>query len=192
MYMNETPRNLWIIGAVAFFVGALTGVFSAYSLPFNSANTYQAGFNTAKTLAEKSFGTSSADARTISGTVSAVSGTGFTMHVQSMDPFADPALADRMITVGSSTAVVRLVPKDPKLFQSEMDAFTKATQAGGDVSKITPPVPLSGSPISLSDIAVGNFVTITAAENISSLKEFSAAQVQVQGNAAATTATSTK
>ena len=183
---------MWIIGAVAFLVGALTGVFSAYSLPFNSANTYQAGFNTAKTLAEKSFGTSNADAHMVSGTVSAVSGTGFTLHVQSMDPFANPMLTDREVLVGSSTTVVKLVQKDPKTLQSEMEAFTKATQAGGDVSKIIPPAPVTDVLGSISDISAGDFVTVIATENVNALKEFSAAQVQVQGNAAPTTATSTK
>lgn len=184
---------MWITGSVAFLVGALVGVFSAYSIPFNSANTYQAGFSAAKTLVENSsvgrlLGTNANNVYTLSGTVSAVSGTGFMLHVQSMDPFADPALADRTVLVGSSTEVTKLVPKDPKTLQSEMDAFTKATQAGGDVSKIIPPTPVSSLPSSISDIANGDFVIVTTTEDISSLKTFSVAQVQIQ----ASTATSTK
>ncbi|MHB8913836.1 MAG: hypothetical protein ACYC4I_02390 [Minisyncoccota bacterium] len=185
--MNETPKNMWITGGVAFLAGALIGVFSAYSIPFNSANTYQAGFNTAKTLAEKSIGVSNTDVHTLSGTVSAVSATGFMLHVQSMDPFADPALANRSVTVGSATTVIKLVQKDAKTLQSEMDAFNKATQAGGDVSKIIPPAPVTGVPAKASDIAAGDFVTVIATENISSLAEFSASQVQFQAGVATST-----
>ncbi len=180
-----------VLSLVVFLAGAIVGVFSAPYLPLGTGNTYQDGFNAAKELVENSGIVAATktpdDARTISGTVSAVSGTGFTIHILSTDPFASLALADRTVLVDSSTTVIKLVPKDPKTLQSEMDAFVKATQAGGDVSKIIPPTPVTDVPGSISDIAVGDFVTIIATENVGALKEFSAAQVQVQGESTATT-----
>ena len=190
---TRLAQYLGVLG-VGLIIGAVIGAFATPYLPLNNTdntdNTYQAGFDAAKKIIENNLGSvakTPEDFRTVSGTVSAVSGSGFTLHVQSLDPFADPALASRTVLVDSSTTVIKLVPKDSKTLQSEMDAFVKATQAGGGVSKIIPPTPVTDSPVSVSDIAVGDFVTVIAAENISSLREFSAIQVRVQTQVSTTT-----
>ena len=73
--------------------------------------TYQAGFNDAKKLVTESpagmmFRTPD-DIRTISGTVTEVNGNRITIHTQSQNPFDDPALADRIVTITSETKITK-------------------------------------------------------------------------------------
>ncbi|MHB0865946.1 MAG: hypothetical protein ACYC1Y_03550 [Minisyncoccota bacterium] len=178
--------------AIGLIVGAIIGVFVAPYLSLgpraNTDNTYQAGFDAAKKLVENSsIGgalQSPDDIRTLSGIVAVVNGNQFTLHVRSTNPFDDPSLSDRTVLIGATTTVIRLVPKDPKVFQAEMSAFVKTTQSPGSTTqKITPPDPFTRIPATVAEIAVGGSVTVFAAENVKTLKEFSASQVQIEGMA---------
>ncbi len=183
---TQLPRYISILAA-GLVVGAIIGVFVAPYLPFstNSNNTYQAGFAAAKNLFENSsiggaFRTSS-DVRTLSGSVTAVSGNQFTLHIQSANPFDDTSLSDRTVLIGATTTIDSLVPKDPKVFQAEMSAFAKTNQSPGSASKnIPPPDPFTRTPATVADIVAGSSVTVFAAENIKTLKTFSVNHILIQ------------
>ena len=143
---------------------------------------YQAGFATAKDLVENSnlgeLIRTPDDIRTISGTVTAVNDTRITLSVVSRNPFD---LAARTILVASSTEITKLVQKDPEAFQSEMDAFIKATRSGTKNAQTVPPPELfTLSAADLASINVGDVLIVTALENIKSVKEFTAHLIQVQ------------
>lgn len=182
-------------------IGILLGAGASFAYFKWAGNaSYQAGFDAAKKLVEhSSLGgmlQTPSDVRVLSGVVSAVSGNQFTLHTQLTDPFADPALVDRTVLISPSTTIVKLVQKDPKVFQSEMDAFIKANQAkSGSTQTGTPPSPFSRIPATSADIAVNAVVTVVAAENINTAGSFTASQIQIQiqpGTPAATSGSTHK
>lgn len=173
-----------IVGAGASFV-----YFKQAPAPAGTENTYQAGFDAAKKLVLESpmgmvFRTPD-DVRALSGSVTAVNGDKITIHTQSTNPFADPALTDRTITITADTKIVKLSQKDPKVMQAEMAAFMKTMQAGKVTTKpVTPPTPYTSTVVTSADIAVGATLSVTARENIKNAKEFSASEIQIQQNMA--------
>ena len=178
---NDTKTILFSI-LIAFLLGAITVTFADPYLPASISNAkkgYQSGFDAAKMLVLNSGVGASfqtpADTHSLSGTITAIDGNQFTLHVQSPNPFDDPSLTDRVVTFSTSTMVIKLVQKDPKVFQSEMDAFAKATQ----VSSTTSPTPFTQVAANISDMKAGDVVTVTSSQNIKTLKEFSASQIQI-------------
>lgn len=175
---------------VAVIVGIIVGVGASF-VYFKQApasiggGTYQEGFDTARARVLESpmgmiFKTPD-DIRTISGAVTAISGNQITIHTESQNPFDDPALADRTITLSSDTKITKLSQGAPADFQAEMDAFMKKMQSGKDVG-LLPPVPPepARTTVEVSGIKVGDTLTVTATENIKIMKEFTASEIQIQ------------
>ncbi len=167
-----------IVGTALLLVGIAIGVFADPYLPASLSNTqkgYQAGFESAKTLvASSSIGAmfnTPADVRSLSGTVTAINGGTLTLHVGMEDPFGDPALADRIVTVDASTTIVRLSirPGSPAL-------------ATGKDAIPAPPL-FTQTAVSLSNIGIGDPLTVTATENIATAKDFTATGIQIQARA---------
>lgn len=174
---SHTKQYVYAAGA-GFLVGALI-VFLLMM------GNYQKGFNAAKSLVTASPVGSvfkvQEDVRTYSGSVTTVNSDNITIHIQQTNPFDDPALLDRTVKFTADTKITKSVPGDIKKFQEEMDAFMKKMQSGNTAGAVppTPPVP-TVTTINASDIAVGNTVTVTATENISTMKTFTASEIQVQ------------
>lgn len=167
-----------------------TGVTFAYlkqASKNEGTNTYQAGFDAARKLVEESgvgamFQTSP-DIRMVAGTVTKVEGNIISVDIQSVNPFDDGAFTKRTVTITKDTKIVALTQKDPKVMQSEMEAFTKAMQTGKGIAQpATPPEPFTRTPATVADIKVSSFVTVTATENIKTVKEFSASGIEIQQN----------
>lgn len=176
---------------VAIFVGVLIGACAAFfylkQTPAGTENTYQAGFDAARKLVEESsvgpMLQASADMRAVSGTVTLVNGNRITIHTQSMDPFIDPALLDRTIIVSDDTNIISLSPKDQKVMQAEMEEFMKRVQSGESMTQtVVAPEPFIRTNVSISDITVGDMISVTATENIKTAKEFTANEIQITPN----------
>lgn len=146
--------------------------------------TYQEGFETAKNLVLNSpmgmMFRAPDDIRAISGTVTTVGGNSIVIHTQSQNPFDDPALFDRTIVLKKDTKITKVTQEDAKVLQAKMDAFMKNIQAGKSAGA-TPPMPLepTRTTVSVSSIAVGDILTVIAVENVKSMKEFSATEIQI-------------
>lgn len=145
--------------------------------------TYQEGFDTAKNrVLESAMGAifrTPDDIRTLSGAVTALNGSKITIHIESQNPFDDPALADRTIVITVGTKITKISQGDPKVFQAEMDTFMKKIQSGKVAG--SPPVPPepTRTTVGASSIKVGDTITATALENIRTLKEFTASELQI-------------
>ncbi len=195
METRNTMKYL-TIGAVLFLAGAIIGAFAnSYLSAAKISAAYQSGFDAAKTLVLNSslagFINTQSDVHTLTGTVTAINGNQFTLHLQSVSPFDDPTLADRIVTVDSATQVVNLVPKDPKIFKSEVEAYAKLAQSGASTSMTSvqssiPPNSFTQIATSSTAIKVGDPLTVAASENIKTAKEFVAVQVQIQARATTT------
>ena len=161
---------------IALLAGIILGVFVDPYLPASISNAkkgYQAGFEAAKMLvASSSVGAmfnTPADVRSLSGTVTAIHGDTLTLHVGVTDPFGDPALADRMVTIDASTTIVRLTIR-PGSPATSKDAIP------------TPPL-FTQTAVNLSGISIDDPLTVTAAENIATAKAFTATGIQIQARA---------
>ncbi len=183
----ETPNRLKfsIIGIIILLIGAIVGMFADPYLPASLSNTkkgYQSGFDAARMLVENSdfghFLSTPSDVRILSGTVTAVNGDLIALHLQSVNPFDGPALADRTVIVDASTTVTRLVPIDPKVFQAEMNSFVTAAQGAATNTK-TPPASFTTAATDAASIKVGDSINVSASENIKTLKEFPASSITI-------------
>ena len=201
--MKEIPLVQSVVfGIVILLVGMVLGAVIDPYLPTSISNAkkgYQAGFDAAREVIKNSSLAgvlTPSNLRTLSGRVTSVGANQITIHYTPSDPFADPALADRTILVNSSTNIVKLTQIDPKVFQTEMAAFLKAVETSSSTPTqstlpSTPPSSSTAVTISLTDIKVGDAVTVMASENIGTAKEFTASEIQVQPQAATTSPSTT-
>ena len=199
---ENSTTTLVTFGIVILLIGVVLGAVIDPYLPTSISNAkkgYQAGFDAAKKVIRNSSLAgilTPSDVRTLSGRVTSVGANQITIHYIPTDPFADPSLADRIILVNSSTSIVKLTQKDPKVFQTEMAAFLKAVETSSSTPTqstlpSTPPSSSTAVTISLTDIKVGDAVTVMASENIGTAKEFTASEIQVQPQAATTSPSTT-
>ncbi len=176
------------IGAV--LVGIIVGVGATFvyfkQAPVSAGNnTYQAGFDAAKNRVLESpmgmiFKTPD-DIRTLSGSVTAISGNKITIHTESQNPFDDPALADRIVTVTADTKIFKHTQKTPEVLKAEMDVLIKNMQSAKAGSlPATPPPPSTKTMTDIASITVGAVLNVTAVENIKMSKEFLVSEIQIQ------------
>ncbi|MCF7815522.1 MAG: hypothetical protein K9M10_02035 [Candidatus Pacebacteria bacterium] len=147
---------------------------------------YQEGFDAAKKrVLDSNLGSvfiTSDDIRSVSGNVTEIKENLISVRVNSLSPFEDPELNERIIVIGPNTKILALVQKSQEVMRAEMEAFAVATSSIGATSLPTPPTPFSLIPTEVSNIQVGNLITITAIENIKDIKEFTASEIQVFEN----------
>lgn len=164
---NASQCVIW--AAVMLVVGLVAGVFASPYLPFsvsNAKNDYEAGFNAAKALVENStigatFKTPD-DVRSLSGTVASVEGNSIALHLFSSNPFDDQALLDRTVLVAPATQIFKLALEKPK------GTTTTAVQS------------FIPTKVDISAVKIGDTLMITAPENVKTLKEFTASEIQIQ------------
>lgn len=187
-----SPATYLIAGAALLLAGAIIGVFTDPYLPSSLSNAkkeYQAGFTAARTLVENSsFGAifkTPDDVWALVGTVTSIDGGKLTLHIPSVNPFADQTLGDRTVTFNTSTKIVNRIEKEPSMYQISVATSTisvatstKITQVATTSPKIFP-VEYVSIPASISDIKVGDTVNVLASENVKTLKEFTASEVQI-------------
>lgn len=176
------------IGMIILGILIGTGASFVYfkQAPVDSPNTYQAGFDAARKLVEQSsvgpMLQVATEVHVLFGTVTTVNGNSITIHTQSMNPFDDPSLADRTILVNANTKIYKLFQKDPKTMQTEMASFAKTIQSNKSGTLTTPPEPFVRTSTDISSIVVGDILNVTAIENIKTIKEFLASEIQIQPN----------
>lgn len=97
----------------------------------------------------------------------------------SSNPFAGDFPTSRNVMITSATRIIKTSQKDGATLQAEIAAFQKSMLASKGGVSITPPSPFSETEIKLSDIKVGDMVTVIAASDILNSGSFSATQVQL-------------
>lgn len=165
-----SPATYLIAGIALLLAGAIIGVFADPYLPSslsNSKKEYQAGFAAARTLAEESsagdFFKTEADVRSVSGTVTAIQGDRVTVRTETeTNPFEGPAMNERTVVITDATKIIKLVMNN--------QTVTKTQQAALRVTTVS---------ASSADILVGDSVTVIAGENIKTLAEFTAQEIQI-------------
>lgn len=115
----------------------------------------------------------------IAGKITNISGTTITIETLT------PEKSVREITIATDTHTIfnRVVPKDPKVFQNEVDAITKLRKAAStslssqilDVKDI--PLPFDYAPIKITDLYVGQTIGVEVKEEVTSTNQFTAVKV---------------
>lgn len=121
-----------------------------------------------------------AEVKQLSGSIKSVHGQTFVVAVQfPRDLFSDPALDERNVTVDTTTKVVLLSQKDPKVFQAEIDAFQSALRLPEQNTALAPPQMFDKKDSDRSALKVGQMITVSSAENVKDQKSFVAATIEV-------------
>ena len=191
--MNEQTKKLITNGGVVLAV-LVIGVFIGMAIPAGKggANTFQAGWDAAKKrLAESGYAFPvAAEVTTLSGDVTEVKNGSLTMKIRPLEPLADPELDVRTVTFDANTKFYRSEPKDPAVYQKEMEEYGRKMQqlsgkAGTPAPAAaaaagTPPQPTVQKEITAADIQKGNMVIVTAGKNIKEEKTFVATAIVAQ------------
>lgn len=126
--------------------------------------------------AKKFFPPPSQDVRSIFGTVREVRGDTIAVEITLMNPF-DESQQNRTVKIESETKIFRSERKDPTMYQREIAEFQKNIQAQLNKSssvRLTPPNEFTQESAKISDVAVGQQVSVAASENIRDKESFTA------------------
>lgn len=118
--------------------------------------------------------------RTLAGTISGISGRELTLDVESdqSDPFAASETPQmRTVLIAEGAALIDVAEKTPAELEEEFNAFDAAVAQGLDRE---PPELETRTPIEFEDLAVGDFVSLTANGDIRSSESFEAVLVERQ------------
>ena len=175
---KEIKKYILIIIAVAVvagFVGFSIGASRGSGVVTTSDAALRAQIERAK-----QFFPQISDVRAISGTVTEIRGNLLVLKADPlMNPF-DEAPETRIVMITDATTIIKQISKDPDKFQRELEAYqSKLTETPSE--DFTPlPSPFTEETLLLSDIAVGNRVSVEAAENIKTAEQFTAVRIVLQ------------
>ena len=184
--MPKQISTIIIIALISFGLG-----FYVSSCYYKSTtdDTFQAGWDAAKQRLEETgfmppmmedMGITS-----ISGTIQEIQDNKITLKVQPLEPLADPDLDNRVIEVDENTKLYQLVQRDMAEYQKEMEEFDKRMEEQmenpeTDIELGEYPEQYTKQEISLTDIEVGQQISVRAEEGIKDTKQFKAIEVTVQ------------
>jgi hypothetical protein len=178
--MKKTIIALGVVGVL--IVGLAGGYFWGYA---RGGAAITASYATKIAAVNKLFPTPTS-IFSLTGTVQSVNGSVVTISVAPLllNPFADTSFpTTREITIAASTTITQMTQKDPAAYQQEVQAYMKQTATHTTTTTTTAlagPLPYTETNIDVSDIKVGDTVTVGASSNIMSAASFTATTIQDQ------------
>lgn len=173
------PVLCLIVGLVLGFTGER--IFTGKSK--NAGNTEAVK---ARLIAMGTFPQQMSEVKQLSGSITSVDGDRLTVALSyPRDPFGDPSLDERTVTIDDNTKITIVAQKDQKVFEKELALYQsemKAIKPGAviDPSKMpTPPQVFDKKTGERSSLKVGQTVSITTAENVKDEKSFIALALDV-------------
>ncbi len=146
---------------------------------------YQAGWGKAKDKIEKSgMFPGAMETKVLNGQVTAVGDSSLGVKVFMVSPLASEDLTIRTVIIGNDTIIERNTPKDMETLRKEQAEFMeeiKKAPLSGETAKapVIPPEPFTREIVTIKDIKVGDNVMVEASENVSAVKEFTAARISL-------------
>ncbi len=188
--MNEQTKKLITNGGIVLAV-LIVGMFIGMNIPAGKGgeNTFQAGWDAAKKrLTESGYAFPlTAEVTTLNGEVTEAKSGSLTMKIRPLEPLADPELDVRTVTFDANTKFYRSEPKDPTVYQKEMEEYGRKMQqlsgkagAPAPAAAGTPPQPVVQKEITAADIRTGDMVIVTAGKNVKEEKTFVATTIVAQ------------
>lgn len=177
--MNQT-----LLTAGALILGSVIGFFIGISFGNESVQTGvvaegQASLE-ARLESAKQYFPEESDVRSFSGTVQGIGENSISVEISSwLNPLEDlPRM--REIIVTPRTDVVRLIEKDPSLFEQELRVYQQQLEDGATADILPDPEPVTETLSSFEDIEVGDTVTFEAEQNIKTEIRFEVVRIKVQ------------
>ena len=196
MFQQKQIITIILIAVIFFVLGyALNGNGGVSVRGVNSGeDSFQAGWEAAKKrLAETGFGPISGmgmEVRFISGNIQEVKNDKITIKINPLEPLADPNLDTRIIGL-SHTKIYKMVERDPVQYQKEMNEFNEkmqeqinnpSTNGGVMPEPLIPPEMFNKQEVDISELQVGQQISITTKEDIREIKQFEAEEITIQSN----------
>lgn len=189
-----SPLKILLASVVAFIV-ILTSFLVGYSFGSKgkvstlltgkpSQDTFAAGWEAARKKLEESglVRAEPTEIFTISGTITSINENKITLKANPtvINPLAEQAPEIRTITVTSETKIMKLNPKTPEEITKESEEFRKAmTALKPGATPPTPPSPYEEDEIEITDLKVGDTVSVTSEANIKMAAEFVAKEISL-------------
>jgi hypothetical protein len=161
---------LFIVALALIIVQSLTENKQSSLIPGTYSSGYADGFNTARDMAMKMGVFQPTEMTSITGTIIDISGNKIIM--EAMNVFLDDAVDEigtaRTVVVNNDTKIVELTERDMDEVDREMEAFTRRIDSfdidsGGTYPE--PPALQKETAIMLSDLNVGDVITVSGADN---------------------------
>lgn len=128
------------------------------------------------------------EVKQFSGMIKTIDGNKITVALSyPRDPFGDPALDERIVTISDETMITRMFYKEPAIFQKEMTEYENKMKAlkPGATENLTnlpyAPQPFEKKTSDLASLEVGQQVSITTLDNAKDQKSFIAATIDITG-----------
>ena len=121
------------------------------------------------------------DIRSVLGIVKELGGDTVVIEITLVNPF-DESPQNRIVKIANETKIVRNERRDPAAYQREIADFQKKLQAQSNNPpsvRATPPNEFSQAPATISDIAVGQQISIATDENIRDKESFTAKTIVI-------------
>ena len=177
--MKKTTTLITII--ISLIVGCALGYFLGYT---NGSKVVVTSYSSKAAEVSNLFPTPQGALFSLTGSVKEIDGNIVTIDANPLtpNPFAENNFPTvRTVTVADATTITQMQQKDQATLQQEMLAYQKAVSAAkGASSTLTPPMPFSETAIKLSDLKVGDKITVTAGSDIRTATSFTATKIKVQ------------
>ncbi len=129
----------------------------------------------------------------VTGSIISVDGNVFLMKVSSpRDPFGDPTLDERTVTVDEKTTIEQTALRDYALYEKEMEEYRSKLSkmkpgAAADPNKVLKePLYYERKTGDITVLKAGQLITVTAVDNVRDKKSFSASTINISGEEGAT------
>lgn len=172
--MEEDTKSKYVIfvsvAVVALIIGVGAGFFAGINNGVTENKCPQISSNTPFPMPS--------DIRTVTGTVKSISGNTLVLSV--LPQTMGSNIAERTVSIDSSTKVVQEIQKTSAVFQKEVNAFMKKMNAGdSNGSSPTPPTPFIEKTASMSDLTAGMNVVVSTNENVKNKASFVATKISI-------------
>lgn len=161
----------------------------------NQKNTFQAGWDAAKKrLVETGFVpeiNNEIEMKMVTGEIMGIKNNKINLKINPLTPLADADLDDRIVLINKNSLIYKLVEKNQQKQEEEMKEFEekmrefeekimKNKNLNQEFESPMPPEFFNKEKIKISDIEIGQRVSVMAQKDIKEVKEFTAEEIVIQ------------
>lgn len=182
--MPKQIITIIIIALISFGLGFVGNIYYKST----TDDTFQAGWDAAKQRLEESGFypmMERIEVKIATGEVKQIQDNKISLKIYPLEPLADPDLDDRIIEVDENTKIYQLVERDQVEYQKELEEFNRRMEEQmanpetmAELGEY--PEPYTKQEINLTDIEIGQQITVLAQKDIKDTKQFKAIEITIQ------------
>lgn len=171
-----------VIVLTTLLVGSQLNPNCPSGLLTNQNDSYDAGWQAAnqKLMGSGLLPPEASELLTIAGAITEISGNQIILQANPvvLNPLAAPAPESRTVNITSKTKIIKQVAKTPEQLAADNQAFNDATsKLKPGATPPTPPPPYTEEEIKLSDLKVGDRISVTSNVDIKFATDITASQI---------------